>query len=624
MATYDDGIPEDWYPGFFLDPRNAWRWMPSAIPGWLPPAMVRTPPAAWPESGPAPSSSPKPGLLDGLAELARPKSFEERLAEARKYSLIPGSLGGEANSQPEPASSSWLAGAQSATPAAAWPDAPAPKSVVRRDDADPTPEMHRRWLDAYFRYDARKSEPGTTSASEATSMLAPGTSTVGASSPVDEARQAQAARFAAARRLGQWRGRGTEEYEPRGSLPAQSPSREAEIPYLNRMTGAEPYLERSDGSIALNPDAWAPALGRTPSGGVYLNPDAWGQPAAQALNLLGIPTLNLRGTFYGEPAPPPPPLPDTPQKIPSRDPRAVDASIEMANIAAQVGPTLVPTAAAGLVAATRPIGRAAARMLEAWGILRPAVRSSRYSISKQLYNIRRLRPRRFEDDYDAGVSSDATGKLLTDMEGETLEPETILVGRQVEGGKDVPFPVAKQEYLTKKLTGRYSTTLPASSPELKGAVGKTPTIEGVPVEIILSDELKGSERISVHSHELAHAIDDTARQIQITKKMKQELEALYNTTNNPKRTPDGLDADPQASIYTPKDRGYGPRKAQREYIAEAIRIYMFDPNYIKTVAPETAAQIRHYVNTHQRLKKIIQFNSILAVPVVGSKISDDE
>jgi len=25
MATYDDGVPEDWYPGYFLDPRPARR-----------------------------------------------------------------------------------------------------------------------------------------------------------------------------------------------------------------------------------------------------------------------------------------------------------------------------------------------------------------------------------------------------------------------------------------------------------------------------------------------------------------------------------------------------------------------------------------------------------------------
>src|SRR5262245_51237103 len=95
MANYDDGVPDDWYPGFFLDPRNAWKWMPSAIPGWLPPAMVRTPPAIWPEQSPTPSDASTPGMLDGLAELARPKSFEERLAEARKFSLIPDSLGSE-------------------------------------------------------------------------------------------------------------------------------------------------------------------------------------------------------------------------------------------------------------------------------------------------------------------------------------------------------------------------------------------------------------------------------------------------------------------------------------------------------------------------------------------------
>ena len=64
MANYDDGVPEDWYPGYFLDPRNAWKWMPAQIPGWLPSAMVRTPPAIAPERWPEPSGSSTPGLLD--------------------------------------------------------------------------------------------------------------------------------------------------------------------------------------------------------------------------------------------------------------------------------------------------------------------------------------------------------------------------------------------------------------------------------------------------------------------------------------------------------------------------------------------------------------------------------
>jgi len=569
MATYDDGIPEDWYPGFFLDPRNAWKWMPSAIAGWLPTAMVRTPPATWPESG-EPSSSPKPGLLDGLAELGRPKSFEEKLAEARKFSIIPDSLGGEPKSAPQPAPSSWLSGAQlNVAPGAAWPDVPTPRSVVRRDDAVLTPEMHRDWLDAYFRY--KDSKP-------------------------------KSAPF----------GAGT------------SAGRGWEIPYVDRMTGAEPYLKRPDGSVVLNPAAWAPAMVRTPSGGVYLNPDAWDQPMMQALDTLGIPTRNLRGILYGEPPPPPPPLPDTPQKVPSSDPRGVRASMEMANIMANVAAALMPSAAAGFVGATRPVGRLARPLLEGLGILRPAARDSRYSIGKQLQDIGPLDRRPFERDYDAGVSSDATGKLLTDMDGNPFSPKAIVVGRQVEAGMDVPFPEAKQEYLAKKITGRYSTTLPTNSPELNGAVGKTAVMNGVPVEIFLSDELEGGNRVSVFGHELGHGLDESVHQIPVTKKMKPELEALYNTTNNPKRTPDGLNADPEAPLYTPKDRGYGPRKANREYMAEAFRIYMLDPNYLKSVAPETAAQIRFYINTHPRIGKIIQFNSALGVPVVGSQIPDEE
>ena len=49
---------------------------------------------------------------------------------------------------------------------------------------------------------------------------------------------------------------------------------------------------------------------------------------------------------------------------------------------------------------------------------------------------------------------------------------------------------------------------------------------------------------------------------------------------------------------------------------EAIRAYMTDPNYLKTVAPKTAARIREFVNSHPTLSKNIQFNS-LAGPIAS-------
>ena len=49
-------------------------------------------------------------------------------------------------------------------------------------------------------------------------------------------------------------------------------------------------------------------------------------------------------------------------------------------------------------------------------------------------------------------------------------------------------------------------------------------------------------------------------------------------------------------------------RVAREYIAEAIRAYLTNPNYLKTAAPRTAAAIRAAVNPNPRLNRIIQFN----------------
>jgi hypothetical protein len=96
-----------------------------------------------------------------------------------------------------------------------------------------------------------------------------------------------------------------------------------------------------------------------------------------------------------------------------------------------------------------------------------------------------------------------------------------------------------------------------------------------------------------------------------------ELRRVYNTLNNPERAtvPGTGRYGPRTGeaakgrFYTPEDMGYSGKDVPREYIAEALRAYMADPNYLKTVAPKTAATIRQFVNDNPRLNKIIQFNS---------------
>ena len=69
----------------------------------------------------------------------------------------------------------------------------------------------------------------------------------------------------------------------------------------------------------------------------------------------------------------------------------------------------------------------------------------------------------------------------------------------------------------------------------------------------------------------------------------------------------------------PQHVGYRGADVQRELTAEAIRAYLADPNYIKTVAPRTAKAIREAVNSHPTLSKIIQFNTLAALLAGGTE-----
>ena len=94
-----------------------------------------------------------------------------------------------------------------------------------------------------------------------------------------------------------------------------------------------------------------------------------------------------------------------------------------------------------------------------------------------------------------------------------------------------------------------------------------------------------------------------------------ELRYVYNDCNNRELNEarrGNPDVDPGDK---PEYRGFGPEQrgclgadARAELMADAIRVYMENPNYLKTVAPNAAARIRAAVNSNPSLNRIIQFN----------------
>lgn len=233
-----------------------------------------------------------------------------------------------------------------------------------------------------------------------------------------------------------------------------------------------------------------------------------------------------------------------------------------------------------------------------------------------------LRP--FEADYPAGGVADELGRLRFDREGRPIQPGAFVVGRQTLGGVDVPVGETQVATFLANGTGRFPEG--AASRELGGAVGRLTVRENRGIEpprgidpgrlydVQYYRGLDDAGRGRTLMHEAGHFIDEVARTIPTKGRMNGELRDVYNSLNNPIRV--GDDAIPYVKgrsrtvHYTPKDGGYPLPERDGERMSEAIRAYMADPNYLKSVAPETAAAIRKAVNEHPALSQLIHFNSV--------------
>lgn len=226
--------------------------------------------------------------------------------------------------------------------------------------------------------------------------------------------------------------------------------------------------------------------------------------------------------------------------------------------------------------------------------------------------------RPFAADYPDGAKADEAGRLLHDMEGRPLVAKRV-VGRRSVGGDDQPLPRTEFDALATDLTGKPATWVSAEDMRSWGRVVPDPDTHR-PAAIYVRKELRPDQARMVYGHELGHAVEDYIDLIP-TDGLWSELKRIYNTLNNPKRSRDESKAA-SGKPFTPKDLNYSKWHIPREYMAEAIRAYLADPNYIKSVAPQTARRIREFVNEHPELSKIIQFNSIAAVPV-GVAVTND-
>lgn len=211
---------------------------------------------------------------------------------------------------------------------------------------------------------------------------------------------------------------------------------------------------------------------------------------------------------------------------------------------------------------------------------------------------------------DAPPPADSAGRLTHDSEGRPLGARYI-VGLTEVDGLNVGLQPEQMADVTRRLVGRDPRRLPGSQLP-RGSLGVThydkQTFE--PTGVDIRSDLRPDLLRKVEAHELSHVIELIAKLIP-AEPHRAQLRSVYNTLNNPWRTRDGLDAAP-GSLFIPQQRNreYTGWWGDRELMAEAIRAYLVDPNYIKTVAPELAGAIRDAVNSNPILAPIIQFNNL--------------
>lgn len=242
------------------------------------------------------------------------------------------------------------------------------------------------------------------------------------------------------------------------------------------------------------------------------------------------------------------------------------------------------------------------------------VRKSADSLASRsafVYDTPTVEQREFAADYPNWRPENEGEKLQFDIDGKPLTTE-LVAGRRFVGGPDEPLSPSDVASVAKDGTGSFPQAV--TSRELKGDVGRYEVTRDRRSNRVLSRDIYFLQSLPIEkaervmAHEVGHYLDDIAGKIPVDG-LNDEFRLMYNDMNNPQN---------HGKWFGPENNGYKGEKVKRELVAEGLRAYVTNPNYIKTVAPNVASRLREYVNTHPELSKIIQFNSLAAMGGAGA------
>jgi hypothetical protein len=233
--------------------------------------------------------------------------------------------------------------------------------------------------------------------------------------------------------------------------------------------------------------------------------------------------------------------------------------------------------------------------------------------------------RPFKADYPRATVFDLySKKLLQDMDDVSILDSSTVIGRKKFEGPDVPLLEEDFHDFAKLLTNKRGGLKEVEPHEMKRPGSRAETDfdnDGIPTGFRVLRTLSPRDKAVATTREFANAI---VAQIRPWREFdyfsplsrRFEMRHVYNELGNPKRI--GGRPDKDARPFTPADRGYSADETPWEYLTEAVRGYLTEPGWLKSVAPDTAKALRQIARDNFSFRKFLHFNALAPMLLGGA------
>lgn len=211
------------------------------------------------------------------------------------------------------------------------------------------------------------------------------------------------------------------------------------------------------------------------------------------------------------------------------------------------------------------------------------------------------------------LKTDGNDRPRYDVDGRPIDPNAVIAGVQNSQQSRTEISALELGKVINQLTGRQIKIFNPVG-DKAGVLGETRQFDdGSQLVSVARGVIRNKGDKEILAHELGHVLHNLAKDFPAQDHID-DLTNIYSFMHGG-RGKKGASAKESGPLILPQHRGYKPEKAVREQVAEAVRLYIENPDYIKDNYPALAAAMRQHLSN-----KTIHFNSAILPTAAAAAI----